>query len=187
LPLTEITRETASLKVAGNIPYNITTPILFHLLKRQWRPAHIVLMVQKEVAERISAAPGEEAYGALSIGVQSISSVERLFNVSRNSFRPVPNVDSTVIRITPFRPFPLSEQEEADLRALTQTAFGWRRKQLQRTLRSSPAYQLALDQVIDIQTETGIQLERRPESLSIDEILLLATALRRAGLPRETS
>jgi 16S rRNA (adenine1518-N6/adenine1519-N6)-dimethyltransferase len=185
--LTDCSSNTASLKVAGNIPYNITTPILFHLLKRQWRPAHIVLMVQKEVAERISAAPGEEAYGALSIGVQSISRVERLFNVSRNSFRPVPNVDSTVIRITPFRPFPLSEREEADLRTLTQTAFGWRRKQLQRSLRSSPVYRLATDQVNDLQNATGIQLDRRPESLSIDEILRLAAALRTAGLPREST
>ncbi len=175
----------AALRVIGNIPYNITTPILFHLLTRAWRPAHIVLMVQKEVADRITAGAGEEAYGALSIGVQAVAAVERLFHVGRHAFRPAPNVDSTVLRITPLRPCPLSEREEMDLRRLTQVAFGWRRKQLQRTLRYAPMYTLALDQLARVSEKTGIDFQRRPETLDPSQMISLARALRETGVPRD--
>lgn len=168
--------------VIGNIPYFITTPILFHLLRRNWRPAHIVLMVQREVADRIVATSGE-AFGALSVGVQSVARVDRLFRVSRKAFRPVPNVDSTLLRITPLRPFPLSAGEETDLRVLTQAAFGWRRKQLQRTLRSAPAYRLDADDVRRTAAATGLDLGNRPENLSTPDLIRLARALREAGRP----
>ncbi|MGH7505062.1 MAG: 16S rRNA (adenine(1518)-N(6)/adenine(1519)-N(6))-dimethyltransferase RsmA, partial [Longimicrobiales bacterium] len=132
----------ASIKVVGNIPYNITSPILFHLLERRGRPRDIVIMVQREVADRILAAPGFAAYGALSVGVQSVAKVERILHVGRGAFRPVPRVDSTALRITPLRPPPLTAGQETDLRSLTRAAFAWRRKQLQKTLRASPLYGL---------------------------------------------
>jgi len=181
-----IATDPASLKVVGNIPYNITTPLLFHLLSRNWRPAHIVLMLQKEVADRLLAGPGTAPYGALSVGVQTVARADRLFHVSRNAFRPVPRVDSSVVRIVPIRPFPLSRQEEEDLRALTRAAFGWRRKQLQRTLRSATPYALETADIGRIESSTGIQLERRPESLAPAEFVRLAAALRQAGRPRNT-
>jgi 16S rRNA (adenine1518-N6/adenine1519-N6)-dimethyltransferase len=184
LDLDQVSDHTDQLKVAGNIPYNITTPLLFHLLSRKWRPAHIVLMLQKEVADRILAGPGDAAYGALSVGVQTVARVERLFHVSRNAFRPVPKVDSSVVRIVPIRPFPLSQGEEADLRALTRASFGWRRKQLQRTLRSSPDYGLATTDIVNVEERTGIPLERRPEALAPHEFVRLAAELRLAGWPR---
>ncbi|MEX0907067.1 MAG: 16S rRNA (adenine(1518)-N(6)/adenine(1519)-N(6))-dimethyltransferase RsmA, partial [Gemmatimonadota bacterium] len=81
--------EPHALKVIGNIPYNITTPILFRLLERDLRPRRIVLMIQREVADRILAAPGTSEYGALSVGVRSVAHVERLFHVARGSFSPV--------------------------------------------------------------------------------------------------
>jgi 16S rRNA (adenine1518-N6/adenine1519-N6)-dimethyltransferase len=172
-----------ALKVVGNIPYNITTPILFRLLERAHRPRRIVLMVQQEVADRIVARAGDHAYGALSVGVQSVARVERLFRVGRGSFRPVPGVDSTVLRIDPIEPPPLTAGEEADLRQLTRSAFAWRRKQLQKTLRNAPEYALDAAALQTVARETGIDLEQRPEQLAPASLIDLARALRRCGRP----
>jgi 16S rRNA (adenine1518-N6/adenine1519-N6)-dimethyltransferase len=172
-----------ALKVVGNIPYNITTPLLFRLLERQVRPRRIILMVQQEVADRIVAHAGDDAYGALSVGVRSVARVEKLFRVSRGSFRPVPGVDSTVLRIEPIEPPPLSPQEETDLRQLTRAAFAWRRKQLQKTLRTAPDYALDAATVQTVAQEAGIDLEQRPEQLEPGTLVELARALRRCGRP----
>jgi 16S rRNA (adenine1518-N6/adenine1519-N6)-dimethyltransferase len=165
------------LKIVGNIPYNITSPLLFHLLERRHRPHSLVVMVQKEVAIRIAAPPGSRDYGALSIGIQSVASVERLFNVARGAFRPVPNVDSAVLRISPIRPYPMSANDEIALRTFTRAAFQRRRKQLQTILRTAPEYALSPDAARAIGAEIGLDLERRPETLSIAELLLLTRAL----------
>ena len=170
-------------KVVGNIPYNITTPLVFRLLERGQRPASIVFMVQREVADRILAAPGEKDYGALSVGVRAVADAERLFQVGRSAFRPVPNVDSTVLRITPHAPARLSEQDEADLRVLTRATFSMRRKQLQKILRSAPDYALDTATATRILEETGIEAEARPETLAPDRFIALARALRAHGLP----
>lgn len=183
--LAELTTDLAALRVIGNIPYNITTPLIFWLLEGPVRPGRIVLMIQKEVADRILAPPGEKAYGALSVGVRAIARVERLFNVGRRSFRPVPDVDSTVIRIEPIQPPPLEPGEEGDLRALTRAAFAWRRKQLQKILRSAPGYGIDQDGLRRIEQETGISLDLRPESLSPEMFITLSRGLRRAGFPRD--
>jgi 16S rRNA (adenine1518-N6/adenine1519-N6)-dimethyltransferase len=166
------------VKVIGNIPYNITTPLIFRLLERDLRPERIVLMIQREVADRILADPGEAEYGALSVGVRSVARVERLFHVARGAFRPVPRVDSTVIRIVPMVPPPLSAHDEQDLRELTRAAFSWRRKQLQKTLRSAPGYRLDALAVETLEQRTGIPLHQRPEQLSPDELVILARAVR---------
>ena len=166
------------VKVVGNIPYNITTPIIFRLLERDARTGRIVLMIQREVADRILAPPGTSEYGALSVGVRSVAHVERLFHVGRGAFRPVPRVDSSVIRIEPIMPAPLTAQEEDDLRELTRTAFSWRRKQLQKTLRAAPGYALDADAVLDLAQRTGIALDQRPEQLSPDQMIALAIAIR---------
>lgn len=183
--LAELVEDVAALKVVGNIPYNITTPLIFWLLERPVRPARIVLMVQKEVADRIMAQPGGKAYGALSVGVRTVAEVERLFTVGRGAFRPVPDVDSAVIRITPYRPSPLSAEEEADVRALSRTAFGWRRKQLQKILRSAPGYRLDADAVAAVCREAGVEPSARPETLDPDTFIRLARALRAAGYPKD--
>jgi len=96
MKLADHVNDPASVRVVGNIPYNITTPILFHFLERS-RPLEIVLMVQEEVAQRLVAAPGTKAYGALAVGVRTVAGVERLFGVGRRAFRPVPRVDSAVV------------------------------------------------------------------------------------------
>lgn len=183
LDLRDVSSDPGAIKVIGNIPYNITSPLLFHLLERRHRPGRIVVMVQKEVADRITAPPGEKAYGALSVGVRAVAEVERLFNVGRRAFRPVPDVDSTVIRITPHHPPRLEAGEEEDLRELTRVVFGWRRKQLQKTLRSAAEYGLGREELDAVRLETGLDLDRRPETLTPDELIELSRVLRRLGHP----
>ncbi|HEX7120025.1 MAG TPA: 16S rRNA (adenine(1518)-N(6)/adenine(1519)-N(6))-dimethyltransferase RsmA [Longimicrobiales bacterium] len=183
--LDALSDDVARLKVVGNIPYNITTPLIFWLLERPVRPARIVLMIQKEVAGRILAEPGGKSYGALSVGVRAVAAVERLFTVGRGAFRPVPDVDSAVIRITPFHPSPLSADEERDLRALTRAAFAWRRKQIQKILRSAPGYGLDAAAVAAAGRAAGVDVYARPETLDPESFIRLARALRAAGFPTD--
>jgi 16S rRNA (adenine1518-N6/adenine1519-N6)-dimethyltransferase len=177
--------DAATTKVVGNIPYYITTPIIFRLLEPQWRPVTITLMVQREVADRILAPPGDREYGALSVGVRAVAAVVRLFNVPRGAFRPVPGVDSSVVQITPIRPYPLSADEEIDLRTLTRVAFGWRRKQFQRILRSAKPFRLTEDEVERVSHTTGIAMKLRPEAVAPDAFVALSRALREIGRPLE--
>ena len=185
VPLTTVSEHIAAAKVVGNIPYNITSPLLFRLLEREHRPALIVVMVQKEVADRIVAAPGAKDFGALSVGVQAVASAERLFVVPRGAFRPAPSVDSAVVRIVPRRPFELTADEEQDLRTLTRSAFGMRRKQLQKILRSSDSYGLGADEVERLGAQLGRSLTSRPEELAASEFVQLSRLLRQAGYPHE--
>jgi 16S rRNA (adenine1518-N6/adenine1519-N6)-dimethyltransferase len=172
--------EVADLTVVGNIPYNITTPILFHLLERP-RPREIVLMVQDDVAARIVASVGTKEYGALSVGVRTVASVERLFKVGRKAFRPVPGVDSAIIRIRPTHPPSMSVEEEEGLRRLVRAAFQWRRKQLGKILRDHGdlAYEAG---VVERAVESvGASLQDRPERLTPEQFVALAAALPRTG------
>lgn len=164
VPLGRVVRDPTALRVVGNIPYNITTPILFRLLERP-RPAEIVLMVQEEVAQRIVAPAGTPAYGALAVGVQSVAVAERLFRVGRQAFRPVPGVDSAVVRIRPLRPEPLDPPGEARLRGLVRAAFQWRRKQMGKILREHPDLGLAPAAAEALARDAGFRLEDRPERL----------------------
>lgn len=162
--------------IVGNIPYNITTPILFKLLERP-RPRTIVLMVQAEVADRITAAVGTKAYGALSVGVRSVARAERLFKVGRGAFRPVPRVESAVVRITPIRPEPLSAQEEERTRRLVKACFQWRRKQLRKIVRDHPDLRIAPERVDAVLERVGVAGDARPETLEPNRFVALAEAL----------
>lgn len=166
-----------SVKVIGNIPYGITSPLIFHLLESRPRPRSIVLTVQREVADRLVASPGGKDYGALTVGVQSLSSVQALFPVSREAFRPRPDVDSTTVRIVPQLPPALSPAQEEALRRLTRAAFSRRRKQLQKVLRQAPEYDLSQDEVYELLREQGIEPTIRPDALAVDEYVRLAAAL----------
>lgn len=176
VPLDTVVDDPTHLLVVGNVPYNITSPIIFHLLTRP-RPRRIVLMVQKEVAQRITARPGPD-FGALAAGVQAVAEVKMLFGVPRGVFRPVPGVDSAVIEIVPHDPPRLSESDEAALRVITRMAFQWRRKQLGRTLRNHPDSPFEREEVDELAARLGLDLSRRPETLSISELLELARASR---------
>lgn len=170
----------APFRVVGNIPYNITAPIIFKLLERP-RPSEILLMVQKEVAERLVAPPGTSEYGALSVGVRTLATCERVLAVPRTAFRPAPNVDSVVVRIRPHDPPPLSALREVELRRLTRAAFQWRRKQLQKTLRDHPDLALDRARVDGIAGATGWDLTRRPETLAPEDFVRLSELVAEAS------
>jgi 16S rRNA (adenine1518-N6/adenine1519-N6)-dimethyltransferase len=176
LRMDALTAAPGELIVVGNIPYNITSPLLFHLLERP-RPAQIMVMIQREVAERLLAPPGTPEYGALAVGVRSVADVRRVLQVPRGAFRPVPGVDSTVVRITPHAPPRLSEAEEIALRRLVRACFQWRRKQIQKILRDHPDLGIDRDLVEGLGQSIGFDLAERPERFSPDELLALSRAV----------
>lgn len=177
--LPDVLRDVPTAKVIGNIPYNITTPIIFHLLESRPRPDTIVLMVQREVADRVLAAPGSKTYGALAVGVQTLGAVQRVINIGRQAFRPAPDVDSAVIRIIPHPANVLTLEEESALRKLTRMAFGKRRKQFQRILRD--ALDLSPAQIDALSSRTGFDLRARPETFAPDDFIRLSRALVQAS------
>lgn len=177
----------AAARIIGNIPYNITSPLIFRMLERAHRPRRLVFMVQKEVADRIVSPPGDKQYGALSVGVRTVAHAERLFVVPRGAFRPVPGVDSAILRIDPYVPARLTQAEEHDVRALARAAFGRRRKQLQRILRDAPEYALEVGDVAALLAPLEIDSAARPETLAPETFVALARALRARGLPGDTS
>ena len=129
--------------VAGNIPYNITSPLIDKALEPP-RPVRIVFLVQKEVADRVTAARGRpRAYGALSVGVQSVALAERLFTVPAGAFHPRPKVDSAVLRLTPLADPLVEPAEQWSFRRLVVGLFGFRRKQMARGLRELTGWEAA--------------------------------------------
>ena len=163
--------------LVGNVPYYITTPILFHALVPP-RADRAVYLVQKEVADRLVAAPGTGEYGALTVNVAAVARAESLFKVPAGAFSPPPKVESAVVRITPLVQPLATPEEERPLRTLVQNAFGMRRKQMRRVLRSL----LNLDATAaeGLLMEAGINPEVRPETLSPEQFV----ALLRASRPR---
>ena len=166
--------------LVGNVPYYITTPILFHALVPP-RADRSVYLVQREVADRLSASPGTKEYGALTVNVTAVAKVELLFGVPAGAFSPPPKVESAVVRITPL-PHPLlQEDEERPFRLLVQGAFGMRRKQMRRVLRSL----YAVDALVadDVLTGAHIAPEARPETLTPAQFALVLRAFRKRRLP----
>ena len=156
--------------VTGNIPYNITSPLLDKALLPP-RPSRIVFLVQKEVAERVAAEPGTEAYGALTIGIQAVARVERLFTVPARAFKPPPRVDSAVLRLTPLDQPLVSDAERESFRALVVGLFGFRRKQLLRGLREFTGW--TAERVTESLSSLGLAGSLRPEVLSPAEFVRL--------------
>jgi 16S rRNA (adenine1518-N6/adenine1519-N6)-dimethyltransferase len=161
--------------VCGNIPYQITSPLIERAL-RPPRPARIVFLVQREVADRLAATPGGRAWGALSAGVQLVATVERLFRVPAGAFRPKPRVDSALVRLTPrAAPLVASEEEERRVRRLIHAAFQRRRQQLARTLRE--AWGVERMEAEQLLGELGAQPRARVEVLAPEQLVALARAL----------
>lgn len=165
--------------LVGNVPYYITTPIIFQALQPP-RPSRMVFLVQKEVAERVAAAPGSEAYGALSANVQALADAEVVARVPAASFHPKPKVDSAILRITPRADPVVAPSEEVPFARLVQGAFGQRRKQMRRVVRSLFSVDAsAADAMLDA---SGIIPTARPETLSPDDFARLLRAA--PGSPR---
>lgn len=125
----------AGLRVVGNLPYNISTPILFHLAAARPALQDLHLMLQKEVVDRMAAAPATPAYGRLSVMLQYQFEVEPLFGVPPGAFRPPPKVDSTLVRLRPVRVPAVAARDESMLAEIVTKAFGQRRKTLRNALR----------------------------------------------------
>ncbi|MGE0354823.1 MAG: 16S rRNA (adenine(1518)-N(6)/adenine(1519)-N(6))-dimethyltransferase RsmA [Gemmatimonadales bacterium] len=160
--------------ICGNIPYNITSPLIDQAL-RPPMPRRIVFLVQKEVALRLGAQPGNGDYGALSVGVQALAHVERLFTVGAGSFSPPPRVDSAVVRLSP-RSEPLIPPDlTGSFRRLVVGLFGFRRKQLGRGLRELTGWDAGLAR--GMLERIGLTPEARPETLTPSEFVRLHAAL----------
>jgi 16S rRNA (adenine1518-N6/adenine1519-N6)-dimethyltransferase len=162
------------LLVVGNIPYNITSPLIDKALTPP-RPSRIVFLVQKEVADRVTARPGEPAYGALSVGVQSVARAECLFTVPAGAFRPRPKVDSALLRLTPLAEPLVSAAEQRSFRRLVVGLFGFRRKQLARGLRELTGWEAS--RVAGLLAGLGIRPEVRPEVLPAESFVALLRGL----------
>jgi 16S rRNA (adenine1518-N6/adenine1519-N6)-dimethyltransferase len=159
-----------SYLVTGNIPYNITSPLLDKALLPP-RPRRIVFLVQKEVADRVTANPGTSEYGALTIGVQAVAHAERVFTVPAGAFKPRPKVDSAVLRLTPLSEPLVTDQERAGFRALVVGLFGFRRKQMLRGIRELTKWETP--RVSDLLARAGVLETVRPEVLSPAEFAQL--------------
>ena len=173
VPLAELAGD--DFVLAGNVPYYITTPIIFHALERP-RPRRAVYLVQKEVADRAAAPPGGKAYGALSVNLQSVARVELLFAVPPGAFRPPPKVDSAVIRVTPRADPVVAGDEERPFRAFVQGAFGLRRKQLQRVVRT--LFSLDADRAAGALSAASVEPDARPETLMPEQFAAVLRAVR---------
>lgn len=161
-------------KVIANLPYYITTPLVMHFLEQGFSIDRIVIMVQKEVAERFTAQPGTKDYGAITVSLQYYGAVRNAFLVPRQMFIPQPDVDSAVVDIMPWMEKPLQADDEALFHRLVKAAFGQRRKTLNNALKTltldTPLLQSAL-------TACDIDGTRRGETLSVAEFVALSNAI----------
>jgi 16S rRNA (adenine1518-N6/adenine1519-N6)-dimethyltransferase len=160
--------------LAGNVPYYITTPLIFHSLEAP-RPSRSVFLVQREVAERMAATPGGKEYGALSVNVQALATVEMLFRVPPGAFHPPPKVDSAVVRLVPRADSIVPAELERRFSSFVQEVFALRRKQMRRVLRT--VARLDVESAERVLSEVGIDPEARPETLAPETFARLLVAL----------
>ena len=148
------------VRVVGNLPYNITSPLLFHLLEHRNNIIDMTFMLQKEVVDRIVAPHGSKTYGRLSVMMQAFFDVELMFSVPKESFDPQPKIESAILYLKPRTDATLSESTQ--LEKVVKIAFSQRRKTLRNCLKS-----------ILSQEQTDIDLSQRAEMLSVDEFINL--------------
>ena len=161
------------IKVVANLPYYITTPIIFALAESDLKFASLTLMMQKEVAERLEAKPGTKAFGPLSIAVQTEMNVKVALSVSHNSFMPKPKVDSSVVVLTPLANKPEIEDRK-HFNWIVKMCFSQRRKTLNNNLKNLiPDAQKRADLIAGL----GVDPKIRPESLSISQFIKIAKTI----------
>ena len=161
------------LRVIGNLPYNISTPLLFHLLEQHHCIKDMHFMLQKEVVERMAAGPGSRQYGRLSIMLQYRCRVTHLFNIGPEAFDPPPKVESAFVRLEPFDQPPVQVTDEVIFEKLVKQAFSQRRKTLRNTLRDR----------VDAATMTELHIDpsARAETLAIQDFAALANHISNAS------
>jgi 16S rRNA (adenine1518-N6/adenine1519-N6)-dimethyltransferase len=158
------------LRVIGNLPYNISTPLLFHLLEQAAVIRDMHFMLQKEVVDRMAAPPGSKTYGRLSVMLQVSCDVTPLFDIGPEAFYPSPKVDSSVVRLMPLAEPLVSPDEMAGFSALVASAFAQRRKTLRNNLRNR------VDE--DVWQALAIDPGARSETLEVGQFVALHSALR---------
>lgn len=169
------------IKVISNLPYYVTTPLIMMFLEGNYPVERMVLMVQKEVAQRIVAQPKSKDYGALSVGVQAAGIPKVLFNVSRNCFIPKPEVDSMVLRII------LTEENRKKIKnhkifhECVKAAFSQRRKTLINSMSGSPVLNIDKQTVKEILSELGLKEQTRGEELSVEQFIALSNIIAEKG------
>ncbi|MFT6464660.1 16S rRNA (adenine(1518)-N(6)/adenine(1519)-N(6))-dimethyltransferase RsmA [Halopseudomonas sp.] len=159
------------LRIVGNLPYNISTPLMFHLIAQSDCVADMHFMLQKEVVQRLAAGAGMNHYGRLGIMVQYHCQVEHLFDVGSGAFSPAPKVDSAIVRLTPHAELPHPADDVGMLELVVREAFNQRRKTLRNTLKS-------LIDAESIEAE-GIDPTLRPEQIDLAGFVRLANRLAR--------
>ncbi|MCH8174882.1 MAG: 16S rRNA (adenine(1518)-N(6)/adenine(1519)-N(6))-dimethyltransferase RsmA [Proteobacteria bacterium] len=173
--LAKLEADEHSLRVIGNLPYNISTPVLFYLLKNCALIRDMTFMLQLEVVQRIAAQVGEKNYGRLGLMLQYFCTVEHLFNVPASAFSPQPKVSSAVVRLTPHVKLPLQARSLENLQIVIRTAFSARRKTLKNSLKSIISEQALKALPLDISL--------RPENLSLADYILISDVLISDTLP----
>jgi len=164
-----IKKDKRLLRVFGNLPYNISTPLIFHVLQFAPMISDMLFMLQKEVAERLAAAANADAYGRLSVMVQYHCQVDLLFNVPARAFYPPPQVQSSIVHLTPYREYPYPARDYSLFEKIVKQAFGQRRKTLRNSLR---------DIVPDEAWATlSIHSDLRAENLSVKDFVDISNAL----------
>jgi len=154
------------LKIIGNLPYNISSPVLFHLMKYADHIHSQVVMLQKEVVERMASLPGSKQYGRLSVMLQQRYSIEYLFTVPPGAFFPPPKVDSAIARLTPLTEIAHPVENQDDFAMLVKQAFSQRRKTLRNTLKKL----LSSEQIESV----GVEPSARAETLSVKDFAALS-------------
>jgi 16S rRNA (adenine1518-N6/adenine1519-N6)-dimethyltransferase len=164
------------LRVVGNLPYNISTPLIFHLLSFSGLISDMHFMLQKEVVERLAAQAGDSAYGRLGIMAQYYCRVEKLFLVPPGAFNPPPKVDSAIVRLTPYTELPLKAEDTELLQEVVRIAFGQRRK----TLRNNLKPLISGEQLEAIGIDPGL----RPEKLELADFVKIADTVYHQRQPK---
>ena len=164
----ELLVDADKLRIIGNLPYNISTPLIFHLLLYKTRIKDMVFMLQKEVVDRMVANPNNKIYGRLSVMVQAHCKTEKLFNVPPGAFNPPPKVDSAIVRLTPHSET-ISIQDTSLFTDLVRDAFNQRRK----TIRNSMRNFLIEEDFLNL----DLDLKKRAENLSVDDFVNIANYL----------
>ena len=157
------------LRVFGNLPYNISTPLIFHLCAQGQLIKEMHFMLQKEVVERMVAGPGSKRFGRLSVMVQYFCQVRCLFYVPSRSFTPAPKVESAIVRLQPHQQKPFLAKDEKEFALLVTTAFNHRRK----TLRNALKEMVTEQQLIKV----GVDPTARPETISLEQYVTIANGL----------
>jgi 16S rRNA (adenine1518-N6/adenine1519-N6)-dimethyltransferase len=161
------------LRIVGNLPYNISTPLIFHLLNQAGIVQDMHFMLQKEVVMRLAAGPGDNHYGRLGIMAQYFCRVQPLFEVGPGAFKPAPKVDSAIVRLVPHKELPHPAKDLKTLQAVVRNAFNARRK----TLRKALAGLVTIEQLQQLGIDDGL----RPENLSLADYVAIADQVVEAG------